>query len=146
MSGNIIVDGVVASTHTKWLGEEAALRFIPARYRPTTTVEITALKHMLHAPVRTAYRVLESLDSWLVSMNLPALEAFKHLDQFLKVFNDALLGKGGVREALKIAARRRAAASVGEGASCAAFKAAAADGTAQGFHGITGHTSFVSVA
>jgi hypothetical protein len=83
-------------------------------------------------------------------MNLPALEAFKHLDQFLKVFNDALLGKGGVREALKIAARRRAAALLGEGASCAALKAAGDDttapGTSQGFHAMAGHTSFVSVA
>jgi len=85
MSGNLIVDGVLASMHSKWVGEETVMHYLPKRYHPANLNEMAAFKQWILTPFRGAYHLMVRLSNWLASNNLPSFVPFKYVNKLLTV-------------------------------------------------------------
>ena len=83
MSGNLIVDGVLASMHSTWVGEEIVMRYLPKRYHPANLDDMAALKQWILTPFRGAYHLMVRLSNWLASNNLPSFVPFKSVNKLL---------------------------------------------------------------
>ena len=81
MSGNLIVDGVLASMHSTWPGEETLMRYLPNRYHPATPNDLAAIKQWILTPARGAYHLMVRLSNWLASNNLPSFVPFKYFNK-----------------------------------------------------------------
>jgi len=81
MSGNLIVDGVLASMHSTWPGEDPVMRYLPKRYHPANLNDMAALKQWILTPARGAYHLMVRLSNWLASNNLPSFVPFKYFNK-----------------------------------------------------------------